>query len=319
MNEYDLGQTLIVSPEASFDRIASVIESGGWTRDRRRALPSLIKGDPETASWSLRGQKPFVVYTFNPVARLRVLDVATVPPVFRGMIAKRLPLLDTNDFFSLLSTPTSRDRLLGLWAAQETERYELASETAGLRNDPDRTVAEAARQVTSRLRDLGTARLAAMASLRLLADAGESVIRRLGDADFVRGLRPTRDDCARLFDAELVDSVAAAVERVDYDVPLASPGDTYPDLQVTAATAGLLRWPNDLSHHFPLGYRNSAGWMTPDRVWLAWIFKSAQGGGVRYDGLAWLDDRWVWIPKAYRVLARLGQAANEDRPGASVS
>ena len=72
---------------------------------------------------------------------------------------------------------------------------------------------------------------------------------------------------------------------------------------MTAAPAGLLRWANELSDRFPGGYREIAPWMNPQPIWLAWACKAADGGAVRYDGLAFLNDHWVWIPKAFRVVA----------------
>ena len=64
--------------------------------------------------------------------------------------------------------------------------------------------------------------------------------------------------------------------------------------------------------NFRSGYRNIAGWMTPERMWLTWAARSATGGSMRYDGLAWLGERWVWLPKPYRIVADLPTGARDE-------
>lgn len=306
MNAYALGQTLLVAPQVAFERIAQTLQDLGWTRaDPGLNSPPLVSGEPEWAMWTWQGQKPVVVYTFNPVAQLRVLDVATLPPLLRGAIAERLPLIDSHALAAFLVAESPRDRLLGLWGALETERIDLVSPVLGLRADPEPIVAEQARAVATKLDGIIQARIQVLASLRLLAEAARALIADLSDPLKARALCPGAEDCARLFDAEIAEAVAAAAQRVFAEAPSVGPGERYPALEVTAAPAGLLRSPNELSDKFPRGYRDIAGWMQPDRIWLTWAFKSAAGGAVRYDGLAWMDDHWVWLPKPFRIVAPL--------------
>jgi hypothetical protein len=306
MEEHRLGQVLIVAPDVSFiDIHRGLTEIGGERTDTAPAHPPLIAGEPEIAAWKWGKGKPFITYSFNPVVRLRVLDVANLPPILRGAIAARLPLVSPAEVERLLSADLPRRRLLGLWAARETERIDLMPQIQQLAADSEPVVVKASAEVVHRLGRIREARLQVLAHLRLLAEAAQDLIRRLDDPAFVRKLCPDRSDCAKLFDEELADAVSAEVTRIWARPPAANPGERYHVLEVTAAAAGLLRWPNELSDAFPRGYRDIAGWMVPNRVWLSWAWKADDGGAVRYDGLAWLDDHWVWIPKAFRILGPL--------------
>ena len=301
-----LDQTFIVDPAVPFARIAMALEGLGWKRQSMpRVDASLIAGEPEVARWSWQGAKPFIIYSFNPVARLRVLDVATLPPVFRRAVADALPLLTQKDVDHLFFDDEPRQRLLGLWAAQETERVDLALQSERLASDPDPEVARQALPVARRLYRVGEARMETLAQLQLLVQAAPDLIRRLDDPVFVADLRPDPADCERLFDTSVAGAAHAAA--TSWYKPGFCLHRITPDaaIKVTAAPAGLLRWSNELSEKFPLGFRDIAGWMAPKSLWLTWTLQEPGGSTVRYDGLAWLGDRWVWLPKVYRALAPL--------------
>ncbi len=305
MNNYQLDQTLIVDPELPFTTLAAALEGLGWRREAPDlAAPPLLPGEPEWARWTWAGGKPFAVYTFNPVARLRVLDLATAPPAWRGAVAERLPLLGPERFAGLLQDPEPRRRLLGLWAIRACEGLDWLESVQALRADPEPVVAEQADQVAATLGRVTEARLEVLGSLALLAEGARSLIRRMAERpETIIGLKPDRDDCARLFNAGYAQGLAEGAAALYRNPPRANPGEDYPELDVTAAPAGLLRGPNVLSERFPRGYRDIAGWMSPERIWLSWAWRAKSGGAVRHDGLAWLDDHWVWFPKPFRLLA----------------
>lgn len=55
---------------------------------------------------------------------------------------------------------------------------------------------------------------------------------------------------------------------------------------------------------FPGGYRSLTD-VVPDRIWIAWKYVvPGQTSGMAYDGLVWLDDRFVWFPKPWRVTTK---------------
>jgi hypothetical protein len=74
----------------------------------------------------------------------------------------------------------------------------------------------------------------------------------------------------------------------------------------------MLRSPNQLSRHFPGGYRAIAGYLRAERVWLCWRY-AAHGAerGTLYDGLVQLEGRWLWCPKPYRVVGEVLRARGE--------
>lgn len=325
MMDYQLGQTLLIAPHTSFRQIRERLLQLGFRLEQPPSQTPLLADEPEFASFTWQGRKPFVLYTFNPVARLRVLDVATVPPPLRGAIAGALPLLDDDTLKELLFSKEPRERLLGLWSLQETERLDLLPQATRLRHDPVSVVAEQAQRIEQRLRQILEAREHLLMNLRLLVDAAEPLIRQLNDPLLIPGLKPTAAELAELFDPELAPHLQPAVDELYRTPPLAAPGDQFPHLSITAANAGLLRWPNELSDKFPRGYRNIAGWMTPRYVWFSWRWTQHADGppgapGVQFDGLVWLERRWVWIPKAFRLLAPILDRLSVDtrEPGAMV-
>jgi len=311
VSEYQLSQTLLIDPVLPFAELDAVMQHLGWRRkqDEMSTAP-LLAGEPELATWTWQGGKPFVIYTFNPVAHLRVLDVATLTPGMRGVLAEQVPLLNDEQVENLLFANDSRERLLGLWAIQEIERIDLIDQVRRLQEDSDPVVAEQARDVAEHLDRISNARLGVLGHLGLLSEAAKEFIPNLSDPKFSAQLQPDKEDFAKLFDAYLAGDLAREVALEYQDVPKISPVTSDATITVTALPAGLLRSSNELSDKFPLAYRDIAGWMTPKRIWLSWTITTPDGGSVRYDGLAWLDDHWVWIPKVYRLLIPL--LARED-------
>lgn len=303
MSGTHLNQTLLVDPETPFSAIEKGLQKLGWTRGEDQSLaPPLIKGEPEFATWTWQGGKPFIIYTFNPMVRMRVLDVATVPPMMRAAVASQWPLLDERGVEQLFTSRDAKARLLGLWAAQETERVDLVHRAEQLTRDPEPVLAEQARDVVNRLRRVNEARHELLAGLHLLTEAAPQLIRNLSDRTFVRTLKPQMDDLTDLFDDHLQPVLRQAVDVIHNQKLRVSNLEPDAVIKVHAAPAGLLRWPNLLSEKFPQGYREIAGWMNPKRVWLCWTITTPAGGTVRYDGLVWLDGRWVWLPKIFRYL-----------------
>ncbi len=316
IDPYALGQTLILAPEVRPEAIAAAIEAVGLTREpEAQRTPPLVSGEPELAVWTHGGGKPVVVYTFNPVARLRVLDLATVPPAMRAGIAARLDWLDEPAVAALLGGPTPRDMLRGLWAARETGRLDLLAAVARLAAQAEPLVAQEAAQVRADLERLAEARLQALAGLRLLEAQAQPLLETLHRPGVARGLCPDATECAALFDAEVAATVAQGAQRLHAAGAAPAPPPAGARFLACAAGAGLLRWPNERSARFAQGYRRIAGWMAPERVWLTWTVQGSNGGQVRYDGLAWTGSRWVWLPKPYRLLPGLPGGAARGAGG----
>lgn len=304
MTTQPLDQILIVQPHFPFGDIARVLAQLGWQRDTLELhAPPLIQGEPEVATWSWAGSKPFVTYTFNPVVSMRVLEVATLPPALRAALAEQLPLLDHTALEQLFDSLDIRERLLALWCAQETERVDLLERARLLTHDREPVLAEQAQEVCARLERINLARKELLVQMKMMAEAAPTLIRRLNDRAFVQTLKPSRADLAKLFDESLVDIAAGAIDKLYSDPDLYLEHLTQESrIEVIASPAGLLRWPNMLSDKFPGGYSDIAGWMNPKRVWMCWKLIGPAGTVVSYDGLVWLDDKWLWLPKIFRAL-----------------
>jgi hypothetical protein len=317
MYEHRLGQTLILKPDVEFSVIDSIMTKAGWHKTK---LPSntepLLSGEPEHMTWSWHGGKPFVVYTFNPVAKLRVLDVATLPPSKRAELAQQIGVLNDEELEKLFSSSDPKHRLLGLWAVGECQRLDLAHLVHGLLKDKETIIRNQSEIVADKFKHIADERVKVLSSLRLIASAAEKVIRDIHQhPDLIQALIPSIDDCRELFDESFAQSIQQAVKKTFASVPNLDPGSSYRHLEVNAANAGLLRWPNELSEKFPRGYRDVAGWMKPDKVWLCWSWVepladenlisgefSRSAKRVSFDGLAWVKDHWVWLPKMHRII-----------------
>ena len=65
--------SLVLKPNVSFQSLTGSLDQLGWQRRPDTSVaPPIIPGEPEFASWSREGDR--ISYTFNPVARFRVLN-----------------------------------------------------------------------------------------------------------------------------------------------------------------------------------------------------------------------------------------------------
>src|SRR5690606_32395024 len=125
-----------------------------------------------------------------------------------------------------------------------------------------------AKDVLARLLRMNEARVNALANLKLLSDTAPQLIHNLNDWQYVQALKPDEADLYALFDENIVPVVRDGVDAIyRKKFSLAKPaGDA--KIDVVAAPAGILRWPNPLSEKFALGYRDIAGWMNPAKIWM---------------------------------------------------
>lgn len=151
------------------------------------------------------------------------------------------------------------------------------------------------------------ARQAALAAIGILRTQLEPLlwaVARDTSGALAAALQPRADDYAKVFSAEVAGPARAAFEagfaQAGRPRP-ADPGQT--QLVCHLAPAGMLAGDNELSRHFPGGYRHIARYLHPQRVWVRWKFcRPHESAGMAYDGLVWVDDHWAWLPKPYRVL-----------------
>ena len=82
---------------------------------------------------------------------------------------------------------------------------------------------------------------------------------------------------------------------------LGNPNQTRIKAYATEADAFLTD--NEFSREFPGGYRGIATHLQPDKIWIVWRLYEAGGQhGMTYDGLVWMQGRFAWFPKPWRML-----------------
>jgi hypothetical protein len=305
-------RSLIVDPALHFAQLETRLLSIGFTRDAsvRSITPDAMPGEPEMAAWVKDRQR--LTYTFNPVVSLRVLAPHQLTQETALLLVEQLPLLDMPAVGELLTAAEPRRILLGLLAAHALAAGELALVVAPLQAHPDRTISRAAESTLQALRATpsATAREQTLAVMQVLCRKAIPVLSSLVGPDgaaTLESMRPRADDYSRVFRGDIVDRVRAAYDSLWQTPPsldrLESGSMT---LRVDAAPAGMLDRENELSRHFPGGYRALAPYLLSDRVWFVWRYlEPGADAGIRYDGVVLLDDRWVWFPKPYRVVGEL--------------
>jgi hypothetical protein len=151
-------------------------------------------------------------------------------------------------------------------------------------------------------------RAEALAAIELLREQLAPLLHALAhdhDGSLAASLQPTPADFALAFVPQAVERARAA-----YAAPavkgVARVGSVQAGsvLQVALAPAGMFADDNMLSRQFPAGYQGIADLLVPERVWARWKYlRRGETSGMAYDGLVWLNERWVWFPKPYRVLS----------------
>jgi hypothetical protein len=315
---------VVVDPDCSFERLRSLFSAAGWRMVSAADHP-IIPGEPEHAVFE-RGEGERAHYTFNPVCRLRVLELGDgVDPSMRAA----LPLADAADVESWLEADDERTLLRGVLAARLVPDPRHAPRLEALRDHPRAAIALAAARASEELRASGSARAdaaaratdeaandadaspvareAALAIAEVLEDAVRPLLEALthdGDGSILASLRPRPEDYERAFIPEVADRARAAYESIWADpAPLPSI-ESGSRIESYVAPAGMLASDNELSRHFPGGYRAIAHLLDPHRVWVRWKYvQPGESAGRSFDGLVWLDDHWAWFPKPYRALA----------------
>ncbi|WP_134498141.1 hypothetical protein [Microvirga pakistanensis] len=302
MDPFLLPQTLILPLGTLFADIEACLSDLGFSQAESGVVTRpVLPGEPELARWRFRGGLPIVEYSFNPVVSLRLLEVATVPPELRGKIAERLRPLPPEAVTVALASDDTRQQLFGVWAAVETERIDLIYEVTKVYEASRGVLREEAEAALHRLGDRANMRMEMLQAVQMIREAAMDVLTSIRSPESLVELMPDENDCAELFDASIAGKVFDALDAQG------APGRRVQALpsalsDVSPAPAGALRWPNELSDRFPRGYRRIAGWMVPSRIWLAWTGREPDGGVLRMDGLVFVNGRWVFLPKPWRLI-----------------
>ncbi|MBD1924415.1 hypothetical protein H6F77_25580 [Microcoleus sp. FACHB-831] len=116
-------------------------------------------------------------------------------------------------------------------------------------------------------------------------------------------LRPRSEDYAQIFAPQVVEKAQEGYEKLwaEFPFPQAQPGQT--QLLVAIAKAEELASQEGVGEVFPGGYQQIVHYLLPDKIWLTWKYvKPGESSGMAYDGLVWLEDRFAWFPKPWKIL-----------------
>jgi len=298
---------LVLAPDRTFDALSKALSAASWL-SLPQTSDSIIPGEPEHALFE-RGST-HLAYSFNPVCRLRLLEV---PLDLDHETIALLPVQSADDVKTWLMSADERTQLRGILAAAHLPHQELLAGVEQLTAHPRSSIAQAAQQSAEKIRKAlqadDEARATAHAATQMLEGQLTPLIHALAadaDGSLTAQLRPHQDDYARAFVAEIADAARAAYEALWSNPPRVSSTPSGSKLKLSIAPAGMLVEDNELSRGFPGGYRSIAPLLDPHRVWVAWkLIPPGKDAGMSYDGLVWLDDHWAWFPKPYRVLANL--------------
>ena len=308
---------LIIDPSFTFSDLTTALGSAGWSLASSASRP-LVPGEPEHAAFA-RGDE-ILQYTFNPVCRFRVAELASEPDADTARLLHRVAPTDVLEW---LASPDERTALRGLLAARLEPDVRYASPVWALTAHPHKALADASLRASDAIHHATTpseprrsatgpkapsdARAVALAFIDTIRRQIDPLLRSLAndsDGSVLRSLRPRADDYARVFSADAVDAARAAYESMWNDAPRVEVPPLNTHLEVHVAPAGMFASENELSAHFPTGYRHIAHLLNPHRAWVRWTYaRPGQPNGVSFDGIVWCDDHWAWFPKPFRALA----------------
>lgn len=296
---FTLPQSLILPMDHDFDALRTALLRIGFSE----TTPGIRSAgrNPRNASFAMADGLITAHYTFEKPASLGMLHLATTPPALRGWIADAVPWITPSRLPDLLSDRDPRKQLFALWAARADERLELLHDIRNFAAQANGQVRVEATRIADELGDLAQMQLETLAGTQLISQSALPLIAQFQDRDFLQDHLPTAEDCAHLFVPVIANKVADALDQ-----------QTWPKRGITAiptgvedvfaGPAGLLRWPNSVSDQFPRGYRSVAGGLIPGRIWMGWVGQLPAGGTVRFDGLVFANDRWIFFPKPYRLM-----------------
>ncbi len=122
-------------------------------------------------------------------------------------------------------------------------------------------------------------------------------------AELCQGWKPQPDDWERVFMPE-----AAAKARIAYKPlwvspppPLPRPGQTV--VRVSVAEASEFASGSPRAKLFPGGFTSIAQSLVPGNIWVTWEYLApGETAGMAFNGLVYLDGRFVWFPKPWKFI-----------------
>ncbi len=138
------------------------------------------------------------------------------------------------------------------------------------------------------------------------AEGGKELVTAVqkGNADFLPSLKPSEADIAALFDPSATAQISAYVAKTYEELAKAKIGgkEGQTELLFNTAQSDDFVAANEAAKAFPGGYTMNAAKFKPGITWYAWKYvKPGETLGMAFDGLTFVNNHWVWIPKPFRA------------------
>jgi hypothetical protein len=141
-----------------------------------------------------------------------------------------------------------------------------------------------------------------------VADAGRALLRRFFDPAEDHGaltlsLKPAPEDVRAVYAEPLATSLIKGYEQMFQPGAVIEPKPEHKQLFTTFTTTGHLKAGDPVLDEFPGGYRDVLNYFVGD-VPIAQFKFVAPGEtlGLSFDGLIFVNDHWVFMPKPWRAL-----------------
>lgn len=122
-------------------------------------------------------------------------------------------------------------------------------------------------------------------------------------AEMVLALRPHDEDYDLVFLPPHAAHARAAYRELWNNLPVLTSPERDCRLKLAVDRAVDFGSEGPASAGFPGGYRLIADRLAPDKIWVSWqLVSHGETTGMQFDGLVYLDGRFAWFPKPWRVL-----------------
>ncbi|MCT7973039.1 hypothetical protein [Laspinema olomoucense] len=143
-------------------------------------------------------------------------------------------------------------------------------------------------------------------AVKLLAAFGATRERAVLGEIARESLQPRDEDYAQIFVPEAAEIAQKGYKELWAQSPVPQPQPGQTEILIALGRAEELSSESGIAEVFPGGYQSIAHYLLPDKVWLTWKYvKPGETSGMTYDGLVWLEDRFAWFPKPWKVLSPL--------------
>ncbi|GGM54760.1 hypothetical protein ACFFX1_19355 [Dactylosporangium sucinum] len=138
------------------------------------------------------------------------------------------------------------------------------------------------------------------------AKALMEALRAADGAETVKTLQPTAADYAAVFTKDLASKAESFYKTKLWNgekVELAGSA-AQTDLKIyQATTEDIRKWTPAVERDFPGGYEKLGAHLQPGLTVYRWKYtEPGEDSGRAYEGLVYVNDHWIWVPKAWEIL-----------------